>query len=150
MSAELLDTEANAADAGPTPSDERSIVFFDGVCGICNAFVDFAMPRDTQRRLHYAPLQGETAERLLTVDQRDLDTVVFVTPKGTYTHSSAIARVLWTLGGFWAVMGTLLWLVPKPLRDIGYRVFASQRYRLFGKKETCRLPTQEEAGRILP
>lgn len=130
--------------------DGKTVVFFDGVCGLCNSFVDFAMPRDGNRRLHFAALQGETAEQRLAADQRNLDTVVLSTPAGVFTHSSAIVRILWTLGGGWSVLGTFLWVVPKPLRDVGYRIFASQRYRLFGKKESCRLPTAEEAGRILP
>lgn len=145
MTPDVLNAETSVA-----ATSDQSIVFFDGVCGLCNSFVDFAMPRDKRQRLVFAPLQGETAEQLLSEDQRNLDTVVLRSSNGVFTHSSAIVRVLWSVGGVWSVCGTLLWLVPKPIRDLGYRVFASQRYRLFGKKETCRLPTPEEAGRILP
>jgi predicted DCC family thiol-disulfide oxidoreductase YuxK len=64
-------------------------------------------------------------------------------------HSTAIVRVLRELGGVWSLLGCLLWLVPRPLRDFGYRCIASQRYRIFGKKETCRLPTPGERARFL-
>lgn len=101
-------------------------------------------------RLHFAPLQGETAATLLDEPNRQLDTMVLHTSEGQWTHSSAVVRVLWMLGGFWSVCGWLLWIIPKPLRDFGYRTFASIRYRVFGKKNACRLPTPEEAGRILP
>lgn len=145
-----MNTQLHRAEAASEANTSETIVFFDGVCGLCNSFVDFALPRDKHRRLQFAPLQGETAELLLRADQRNLDTVVLRTADGVYTHSSAIVRVLWRLGGLWPLAGALLWLFPKPLRNLGYRIVASQRYRFWNKKESCRLPSQEEAGRILP
>ncbi len=68
----------------------------------------------------------------------------------TYVRSAAAVRVLWLVGGVWGWLGTLLWLVPLPLRDLGYRLFAASRYRLFGRHETCRLPQPGEAERLLP
>jgi predicted DCC family thiol-disulfide oxidoreductase YuxK len=130
---------------------EHPILFFDGLCGLCNSSVDFVMKCDTQNVFRYAPLQGETAAEHLSVnDREDLDSVVVKMPEGTFRHSSAIVRILWKLPGIWPVMGTLLWLIPRPLRNFGYRLVAKNRYRFFGKKETCRLPTPEEIGRLLP
>ena len=130
---------------------QHPILFFDGLCGLCNTSVDFVMKRDTRDVFRYAPLQGETAaEHLAEKDRQDLDSVILKTPGGLYRHSSAVVRILWKMPGIWPVLGTLLWLVPLPLRHLGYRVVAKNRYRFFGKKETCRLPTPEEIGRLLP
>lgn len=127
------------------------VVFFDGVCGLCNHFVNFVLPRDRAAVLRFAPLQGETARQRLTAeDVENLSSVVFVDETGTYRGSSAIVRILWRLGPGWRFLGTLLWLVPRPLRDVGYSLIARFRYRLFGRKETCRLPTPAERVRFLP
>jgi predicted DCC family thiol-disulfide oxidoreductase YuxK len=134
-----------------TTAVEHPILFFDGVCGLCNWSVDFVMKRDKRKVFRYAPLQGETAaSQLSEKDRVDLDSVVLKTPQGLYRHSSAVVRVLWKLPGIWPVLGTLLWVIPSPLRNLGYRLVAKNRYRFFGKKETCRLPTQDEIGRLLP
>jgi predicted DCC family thiol-disulfide oxidoreductase YuxK len=130
---------------------EHPILFFDGLCGLCNTSVDFVMKRDTRDVFRYAPLQGETAaQHLAAPDRENLDSVVLKTSSGLHRKSSAVVRILWKLPGIWPLLGTLLWLVPLPLRDLGYRVVAKNRYRVFGKKETCRLPTPEEIGRLLP
>ncbi|QDT57159.1 hypothetical protein Pan44_52260 [Caulifigura coniformis] len=130
---------------------DHPILFFDGLCGLCNSSVDFVMKRDTRDVFRYAPLQGETAaEHLSAKDREDLDSVVLQTPDGLYRHTSAVVRILWKLPGVWPFLGTLLWLIPRPIRNVGYRLVAKNRYRFFGKKETCRLPTPEEIGRLLP
>jgi predicted DCC family thiol-disulfide oxidoreductase YuxK len=130
---------------------EHPILFFDGLCGLCNSSVDFVMKRDTRDVFRYAPLQGETAARHLSEKDRvDLNSVVLKTPEGLYRHTSAVVRILWKLPGIWPVLGALLWLIPRPIRNFGYRLVAKNRYRIFGKKETCRLPTPEEIGRLLP
>ena len=64
-------------------------------------------------------------------------------------RSSAVVGLLRQLGGPWRVVGTLLWLVPRPLRDVGYRVVARSRYRIFGRQDTCRVPTPWERERFL-
>jgi predicted DCC family thiol-disulfide oxidoreductase YuxK len=134
----------------PTAST-TSIVYFDGVCGMCNRTVDFVLCRDRPGRFQFAPLQGETAAARLSVEDRQgLSTLVLETPRGLFRRSSAVVGILRGLGGFWWLVGSLFWLVPRPLRDLGYRLVANNRYRLFGRKETCRLPTPEETGRLLP
>jgi predicted DCC family thiol-disulfide oxidoreductase YuxK len=136
--------------AGTAPL-EHPILFFDGLCGLCNSSVDFVMKRDRKDVFRYAPLQGETAALHLSHEDREnLDSVILTTPEGTYRKTSAVVRILWRLPGVWPLMGTLLWMIPRPIRDFGYRLVAVNRYRVFGKKETCRLPTQEEIGRLLP
>ena len=126
-------------------------VFFDGVCGLCNASVDFILRRDRQAAFLFSPLQGETARTELPPPLREtLDTLVLKTAAGTFVRSAAVVRILWGLPGVWALVGWLLWLIPLPLRDWGYRIVSANRIRWFGQKETCRIPTPEERERFLP
>lgn len=109
------------------------------------------MTRDRRGVLKFAPLQGSTAtERLPEQIRQDLNTFVFASSGQLYIRSAALVRILIQLGGIWRMLGMLLWVVPRPLRDLGYRVVSRLRYRLFGKRETCRLPTPEERSRFLP
>lgn len=129
----------------------KSIVFFDGVCGMCNAAVDFIIARDRNGRFLYAPLQGETAAELLDSDDTEnLRSMVVMEEQGTYRRSAGAVRILRGLRGLWSLCGSLLWVIPGPLRDLGYRMVATVRYRLFGKKSSCRMPSPEEAARFLP
>lgn len=128
-----------------------SILFFDGVCGLCNKSVDFVMARDHRQTIKFAPLQGDTARSLLTpADIQNLNTMILWVKGRTYRKTAAAVRVMWRLSLVWQILGTLLWLIPLPLRNLGYTLVARNRYRFFGKKETCRLPTREERLRFLP
>ena len=89
------------------------------------------------------------AELLTHEDVADLDTVVFVDDGVLFRRSSAIVGLLRQLGGPWRLVATLLWLIPRPLRDVGYRMVARSRYRIFGKSDTCRVPTPAERERFL-
>lgn len=129
---------------------QRPIVFFDGVCGFCNFWVDFLIARDPDGLFAFAPLQGETARQLLPAADQNLDSLVLWTPARVDRKSGAVVRILWRLGGGWRVLGGLIWLIPLPLRNLGYDLIARNRYRLFGKKDVCRMPTPEERTRLLP
>jgi predicted DCC family thiol-disulfide oxidoreductase YuxK len=137
-----------------TQSDEfadESIVFYDGECGMCDRFVSFCIPQDKHHRLKYAALQGETARRLLQPKYlENLKTVVFRDRGQQFTHSAAVVRILWKLGGIWAFLGTLMWLIPLPIRNFCYRIVARYRFQIFGKKDVCRLPNAEERRLFLP
>ncbi|MBL8809723.1 MAG: DUF393 domain-containing protein [Planctomycetaceae bacterium] len=127
-----------------------NILFFDGVCGFCNHTVNWILLRDRSHRIQFAPLQGSTAEKFVPADLRqNLSTLVFHTPSGDFTRTAAVCRILMTLGGIWWLLGAVLWLIPFPLRDLGYRFIAKIRYRLFGKHESCRIPTADERSRFL-
>jgi predicted DCC family thiol-disulfide oxidoreductase YuxK len=136
-------------DAAAVDSD-RPILFFDGVCGLCSAVVDWIIQRDRSHRIRFAPLQGTTAARLVPAELRSqLSTLVFRSGGHNHLRSAAVCRILLTLGGVWRIFGGMLWLIPWPLRDLGYRLVAKVRYRLFGRHETCRLPTPAERGLFL-
>jgi predicted DCC family thiol-disulfide oxidoreductase YuxK len=142
-----------AEGGGTQPEQEATqpIVFFDGVCGLCNRFVDFVLPRDRREVFRFAPLQGETARRL--IDRADIDSlksILLCDGRGVHRQSTAVVRILYRLGGVWKVIAVALWLIPRPIRDLGYKLIARSRYRLFGKREACRLPTPDERRRFLP
>jgi len=130
--------------------DSPPILFFDGVCGLCNRSVDFIIKRDSERKFRFAPLQGETAKAELPADDlENLSTLILKTESGLYRRSSAVVRILWLLGGVWGLLGSLVWIIPLPLRNLGYRLVSVSRYSLFGKKESCRIPTPEERAQFL-
>ncbi len=138
------------SNSTPENTEQDAIVFFDGVCGLCNHTVNFLMSRDRRAVLKFAPLQGETAAKLVPDTVRhDLNTFVFANSGRLYYRSGAMARILMRIGGIWRILGVVLWFIPWPLRDAGYRIVAAFRYKLFGKHESCRLPTPEERSRFL-
>lgn len=144
-------TTEETSESAATTVVRTPVLFFDGVCGLCNRFVDFILRHDHRGALRLAPLQGATAESLLKAEDREsLSSVVLQDGDRSLRRSAAVVRVLWRLGVFWRVAGTLMWLIPLPLRDLGYTFVAGNRYRLFGKKETCRMPTPDERDRLLP
>jgi len=129
---------------------DQPTVFFDGVCGLCNHSVDWLLAHDPEHKLRFAPLQGTTAREILDEEIRNrLDTLVLVRDGETFTRTAAVSRILITLGGRWRVLGGLLWIIPAPIRDLGYGTVSRLRYRLFGKHESCRLPTPQERGLFL-
>lgn len=151
VAATLASAEQTAAAANCQDDSVGVILFFDGVCGLCNKTVDFVLVRDQRRMIKFAPLQGDTAKHLLSpADLQNLNTMVVLIGARTFRKSAAVVRVLWQLGLVWRLLGTLLWLIPLPLRDLGYSLVARNRYRLFGKKDSCRLPTAAERLRFLP
>jgi len=130
--------------------DEKSVVFFDGVCGLCNRFVDFLIRRNIRGRLFFSPLQGITALELnLPESMKGMDTVVFVHRGKTYVQSAAALRILMELGGLWRAAWISL-IIPRFIRDAVYNYVARNRYRWFGRKESCRLPSPEERKWFLP
>ena len=127
------------------------IVYFDGSCGLCSKVVDFLIRRDPDRRLRFAPLQGNTAREHLADPDRELrESVVLTWNSRTYRNSAAVVRILWLLPLRWKLLGTVLWLIPAPLRDWGYQVVARYRNRFLGTSNLCRLPTPEESMQLLP
>jgi predicted DCC family thiol-disulfide oxidoreductase YuxK len=139
------------APAPPPAADGHPVLFFDGVCGLCNVAVDWLIARDPEAALRFAPLQGETAaEYLPPGDTEQIRYLVLLDDAGRSIRTAAVIRALSHLGGRWAVAAWALWCVPAPLRNLGYHAITKVRYLIWGKKETCRLPTPEERTRFLP
>jgi predicted DCC family thiol-disulfide oxidoreductase YuxK len=125
-----------------------TIVFFDGLCGLCNGFVDFLLRHDKGHRLRFAPLQGATAAAYPGLPS-GMDTVVVVHHGRVLLRTDAALLVLQQLGGVFA-LSRVLTAMPTTWRDAVYRVIARHRYRWFGRRAQCRLPAPHEAPWFLP
>lgn len=130
--------------------DDHAIILFDGVCNLCNGAVNFLVDRDPNGRFKLGALQSDAAEPLLERNGLfpDLESFVLIHQGRAYRRSEAALRVAWRLGGLWRLLYPLL-LVPRPLRDAVYDWIARNRYRWFGKRDTCRVPTSELRARFI-
>lgn len=119
---------------------------------MCNSSVDFVIRHDKKRVFRFASLQGDTAHQLVPeyAEEAGLSTVVLLDGGVKYIRSTAVAKVLKGLGGLYKFLGILMMILPRKLRDWGYMRVANGRYKRFGKRETCRLPTPEERSLFLP
>ena len=128
------------------------IVLFDGDCGLCDRAIQVLVRIDRKRALRYAPLQGETARRLRERDSDipdDVSTIAFVENDRVLVRSRAAFAILRHVGGPWRALLLFSWL-PVWLTDAIYRLIARTRYPIFGKRDTCRVPTAAERELFLP
>lgn len=130
----------------------NNIVFFDGNCGFCDTSIRQIMRIDVHARIRYAPLQGETAARLLPPELREhasLSTLVYLDAQSRrFTKSEAFFELFRAIGGVWK-LALILRIVPLRWRDSAYDAIAKRRRSLFSK-ESCPLPTEDQKARILP
>jgi predicted DCC family thiol-disulfide oxidoreductase YuxK len=127
------------------------IILFDGVCNFCDASINWIIRRDKRARFRFAPLQSSAGERLQRehgFDPTALDTFVLIEGRRAYARSTAAVRIARGLGLPWSLAYGLIF-IPPPLRDFAYDFFARRRYRWFGRKEECMLPTPELRDRFL-
>ncbi|MFN8441819.1 MAG: thiol-disulfide oxidoreductase DCC family protein [Caldilineaceae bacterium] len=129
----------------------ESVVLFDGVCNLCNATVQFIIKHDAQRRFKFAALQSAAADQLLKQQPQltsALESVILVEDGKIYTESDAALHIARRLNGVWSLFFFLIF-VPRWLRDPVYRFIARNRYRWFGKQDSCMIPTPELRSRFL-
>lgn len=125
------------------------ILFFDGTCNLCNGFVDFLIEKKPD--LSFSPLQGSTADHLVPEHLKTtLSTVIYLRDGEFLIYSEAVIAVFCDLGGIYKLIGNLLKLFPPFIANWVYQFISKRRYGLFGKRETCRLPSQEEQSYFLP
>ncbi|MEN1969547.1 thiol-disulfide oxidoreductase DCC family protein [Lentibacillus sp. N15] len=126
------------------------IILFDGACNFCDKSVQFILKRDPNGRFKFASLQSDIGKDLLRKYDApsDIDSMVLIEGNKCYFKSSAALRICKNLKGLWKLLYFLL-AVPKPLRDVFYKIIAKNRYKWFGKKESCMLPSPEERKRFL-
>ena len=128
-----------------------SLVFFDGICNLCNGTVQFLLKIDTHKRLQFGSLQGETAKKILPAFQistEKLSSIVFIHQNKVYTESSAVLEIFRVIGGFWATL-YIFRIIPSFIRNGFYRLIAQYRYQWFGKKEECMIPSPELRKRFV-
>jgi len=129
----------------------KNLVLFDGVCNLCNASVQFVIKNDKRHIFYFAALQSDIGQQILNENNfsaNHLDTVIYVKNTKIYTKSSAALHILKDLKGFWQ-LGFVFILVPKFLRDLVYNFISKRRYWMFGKMESCMMPTPEIKSKFI-
>jgi predicted DCC family thiol-disulfide oxidoreductase YuxK len=127
------------------------LVLFDGVCNVCNAAVNFIIDRDPEARYRFASLQSDKGRELCASHglADDVRSIVLIEDGVAYTESTAVLRIVRRLGAGWPLFFHVAIVLPRALRDVLYRYFAHNRYRWFGQRESCRVPTPDIRRRFL-
>ncbi len=131
--------------------DSRNIVIFDGVCNFCNGSVNFIIKRDPEGVFAFTPMQSDLAKELMEKHQIfnvGIDTFLLIKDGQCFIFSSAALEIAKYLTGFWYLFN-ILKLIPAPVRDFFYKLFARNRYKLFGRKEHCMVPTTAIRSRFV-
>lgn len=129
----------------------HSIVLFDGVCNLCNNSVQFIIKRDSKNRYRFAPIQSPLGLKLLKNCSADFlgnDSFALIENGRLYSQTDAALRIARHLDGFWFLFG-IFRIIPPVIRDIFYRLLGRNRYRLFGRRESCMIPTGKLRLRFL-
>lgn len=136
------------------PDSAVALILFDGVCNLCNATVRWVIAHDPHGRFQFGSLQSDISKRVLentypAVDVKTLpDSIVLVDAKGVHTRSSAAIRIARGVGFPYSMLGIGV-VLPRPVRDALYGFVARNRYRWFGRKDHCMVPTPELASRFI-
>ncbi|HEX2976778.1 MAG TPA: DCC1-like thiol-disulfide oxidoreductase family protein [Bacteroidales bacterium] len=129
----------------------NNIIFFDGVCNLCNALVRFIIKIDKKKLIRFSPLQSAPARERLSefgIDGNKASSVIYISGNKAYFKSEAILRLFHDTGGIWRSAG-IFRIIPRFLRDALYDVIAKNRYRVFGRKDKCMVPTPDVRSRFL-
>lgn len=130
----------------------KKIILFDGVCNLCDSSVQFIIKRDKNDVFRYAALQSETGEKLLAernIDSNEIDSIILIEPNvAYYTKSTAALEIGKNLKGLRTISSILLWL-PDSFRNIVYDFIAKNRYKWYGKKTDCMIPTEELKSKFI-
>ena len=127
------------------PKFDTPVVFFDGVCNLCNGVVQFLILNDTSKTLHYASLQsdaGQAITRSLNMPTEELDSIIFYDGETLYTHDLAVLNMVPYLPWYYQFI-RIGWVLPRFVRKALYNWVAKNRYRMFGKTNECMLPRPE-------
>jgi predicted DCC family thiol-disulfide oxidoreductase YuxK len=129
---------------------DHALVLFDGICNLCNGFVNFLIDRDPQKKFRFGALQSVQAEKILSAYGRNKlsDSIVLVDHGKLLKKSRAILEIAWILGGFWRIFYVFK-IIPPPALDFLYDMVAATRYKIFGRREQCRVPTNDLMDRFL-
>ncbi len=149
-------TENTVANSNPVTQTKTSelVLLFDGLCGLCDRSVQHILKYDKKATMMFAPLQSDFARAVLDrhPEFKSIDSMLVVERhedvETVYARSAAALRISTYLGGFHA-LALVFRVVPPPIRDVLYNLVAKSRYRLFGKKESCPIPTKEQRARYI-
>lgn len=127
------------------------IILFDGVCNLCNASVKFIIKNDPKTLYKFAPLQSHFAQKILNrknISNKNFESLILIEGDDMFLKSTAALKIARNLRGFWPVFYPLIF-IPYPFRDFFYNVIAKHRYRLFGQKDSCMVPSKEIKSRFM-
>lgn len=130
---------------------DKPVILFDGVCNFCNASINFVIRQDKKNIFRFAPLQSNAGQQLAEkyfLPKENFETFILIDEGKVYTRSTAALKLLNLLPWYWKWL-QLFWIVPRFLRDKVYDFVARNRYKWFGKKEVCMIPTPEMRSRFL-
>lgn len=128
----------------------KKVILFDGECNFCNYSVQFIIKRDPTGHFSFASLQSKVGKKLMSTYQipQNIDSLLLIDHDKWFSKSSAVFRICKHLNGFWKLFFLLL-VVPKPIRDFFYNIISNNRYKLWGKQDSCIFPTAEIKNRFL-
>lgn len=131
---------------------DKKIILFDGVCNLCNGAIQFIIKRDKKDTFRYAALQSEIGVQLIkerAIDTTKVDSIILIEPGVAYfTKSDAALNIAKGFGGGWKLLSIFTW-IPKSFRDVIYDLIARNRYKWFGRKDACMIPTPELQAKFL-
>ncbi|MBE0570161.1 MAG: thiol-disulfide oxidoreductase DCC family protein [Ignavibacteriaceae bacterium] len=130
--------------------DEKQIILFDGVCNFCNFWVNFVITRDKKDSFRFAAMQSEKAKELANkfdIDISSMDTFILINDDDKYVKSTAALNICKQLTGPIKMFYPFI-LVPKIFRDFVYDMIAKNRYKLFGRRQSCRVPTEADRSKF--
>ncbi|HEX6193809.1 MAG TPA: thiol-disulfide oxidoreductase DCC family protein [Chitinophagaceae bacterium] len=130
---------------------QHPVLYFDGVCNLCNRSVQYIIKKDKKKLFRFASLQGKSGQAMLAkngIRQDDFNSFILVEGEKIFTRSTAALRVFRLLGGSWKILYVLI-IVPRFLRDPVYNWIARNRYKWYGKRDECMVPTAELRDRFL-
>jgi len=132
-------------------NEQITLLLFDGVCNLCNSSVNFLIKIDSKAKIKFTAIQSVNGQKMLKqfgLENNYLDSLVFIKGDKYFIKSDAVLEVLDEIGGVWKIFYVFIY-VPKPLRDFIYTFIAKSRYKIFGKRDRCMIPSEELRHRFL-
>ena len=132
-------------------SEKKSIILFDGMCNFCNTSVNKIIKYDKKNVFKFAAIQSDAGKKLLTelsIDTLKIDSILLIEKNTLFTKSTAVLKIAKQLSGLYK-LGYAFIIIPPFIRDTIYDFIAKNRYKWFGKKEACRIPSKEERNKFL-
>jgi predicted DCC family thiol-disulfide oxidoreductase YuxK len=131
--------------------ENTSIILFDGICNFCNYWVNQILRQDKKNRYRFASLQSEAGKKILALHKINVeytDSVILIEDNKVYTQSTAVLKICKHLQGIYVLAYAFI-VIPKFIRDNVYDLIAKNRYRWFGKAESCMIPTEEMKAKFI-
>jgi predicted DCC family thiol-disulfide oxidoreductase YuxK len=128
----------------------RSIILFDGICNLCNSSVQFILKRDPDAHFRFGSLQSDFGQASIEKYglSKNLSSIVLIEDDKSFIKSTAALKISKHLQGAWKLL-SILQIIPRPLRDFFYDIIAKNRYKWFGKQDSCMLPSPEYKDRFI-